>query len=252
MGWVPTRRQWRRWTLASKSGYVGTWLGACGLAITIILTVASLLNPLDRFTSRSAKDLEFEQLLYQADEQVKKPFEKFVNSVPPPPHNCDLLGQISSQALDIAEKIDAFDTKELASFRETKALAQHEYLTMLYSWAAGIGETCREQSRDGDARVIFLARKALAEFEIVRDLRRNLYAASNLPRLREIAKDIENVTSWYAGRAACILYLRGQCDLENASNLAQLAHDRFPDEPDKWMDQVRSIYSQQTRAGRTR
>jgi hypothetical protein len=237
---IPSRKQWAKWTLGTKASYLGVWLGGIGLAITIALTVfhERKVTPL-----QSPKELEFEQLLYEADEQVHKPFEAWRPRTLESSVKCDDGSQIATRALALAEKIEVFDTNELGSYRATKAMAQHEYLAMLYCWAAAVVDTCKHTLPNSDQRVTPLARRVLVEYDAVSSMRQKLFAEdtkdSNLPRLREIAQQIENITAWYAARAACILFLRGEYNYRDAYRLAQLAHDIFPTEPDVWIDKVR-------------
>jgi hypothetical protein len=239
---IPSRKQWGKWSLGTKASYLGTWLGAFGLFITITTMVVSKRNATPTL---SPKELEFEQLLYEADEQVHKPFENWRPRTPESTAKCDEGSQIATHALALAEKIAAFDTNELGSYRATKAMAQHEYLAMLYCWAAAVADACKATLPNADQRVAPLARRVLSEYDIISSMRRELFALdaqdSNLPRLREIAQNIENITAWYAGRAACILFLRGEYKYSDAYRLAQLAHDLFPSESDVWIDKVRSM-----------
>jgi hypothetical protein len=190
--------------------------------------------------------LEFDQLLQQVDEQVHKPFEKWRRSFQESPPNCDTGSQIATRAQSLAEKIEAFNTEELGSYRITKAMAKHEYLAMIHAWAAAISTVCKDKMPDGTPRTIAPARRTLAEYDNVLAMRRELFAQEskdpNSPRLREIAMEIEKITTWYAGRAACILFLHGYYDYAEASRLAQLAHDLFPEESDQWIDQVRNMH----------
>jgi hypothetical protein len=238
---IPTRTQWRSWALVTKAGYLGAWFGGLGLLLAIALIIISLV----KHSTHNDPEMEFEQLLHQVDEEVQKPFEKWLYLTAANILNCDEGSRIATHALALATEIAAFSTSELGSYRLTKAMAKQEYLAMLYSWAAAVEDTCRHTLPDGETRSIDLCRRVLAEYDTVVVMRRALFAGQtqdvNLPRLQAIAQDIENITTWYAGRAACILFLRGHHDYNDAYRLAQLAHDLYPKEPDPWMDRVRSM-----------
>lgn len=192
------------------------------------------------------KDLAFDQLLYDADEHVHKPFEQWLRSKPSRPSDYDAGSQIATHALQLATKIAAFNTEELGSYRATKAMAKHEYLAMLHCWALAIVSKCKHKLPAHDSQVEPLARRVLAEYDTVSAMRRELFARGtqpdpDSPLLRQVAEGIENVTSWYAARAACILYDLGSYPSGEAHRLAQLAHDLFPEESDPWMDKVRNM-----------
>jgi len=236
---IPSRTEWKHWKLVYKASYLGAWFG--GLAL--LLTVALLFVP--RLKNKDSGVMEFEQLLHQVDEGVQKPFQNWLHATTPGSPNCDEGSRILTHALQLADKLAAFKTSFPGSFRATQVMAKHEYLAMLNSFAAAIADTCTNLSPDMKTSVIYPANRVLAEYDTVTAMRRELFAQQtqdpNLARLRDIAQDIENITTWYAGRAACILFLRGYHDFQHAFKLAELSYDLYPNEPDPWMDRVRKL-----------
>ncbi len=242
---LPNKRQWNKWTLVSKAGYIGAWFGGLGLLITIVVLVWFLPSGPIQPPPRPRVDVEFEQLLFQADEYVHKPFDKWFRPSVPGQLDCDEGSRIQIRALQLVEKITTLSTRQLQDFSTTRAMAKYEYIAMLNCWAAAIADTCRQIVPDSEAQVLFHASRVLANYDTVSTMREIIFAQGtdmqDYFRSLDVAMDIDNITSWYAARAACILFLRGHYQFADAYGLAQRAHALFPTECDPWIDHVNDM-----------
>lgn len=209
------------------------------IATSVLVLIITLLHT----PSFKDKELAFQQFEYQMDEHVQKPFDKWLQTSPVSPSGCDVGRQFAASAIKLAKQFEAFDTEELRTYRFTKAMEKEEYIAMSYSIAAGATDICKGAIPEDQAQTILYAREALSRYEAVVAMRQDLFTQKKQEQdssdLRKVAQDIENVTIWYAARAACILYLHGQYDYMKAYKLAQSSYDLFPTEPhEPWMDQV--------------
>jgi len=236
----PLVEKWQAW--------VGLLVGIL-TAITLVIELFPTTKSNPPHKELQSEVMELDQLFTKAEDQVHRPFENwFRNSSGR--DNCDDGSRIATRALALADSIAAFDTGRLTAYRETKAMAQHEYLAMLNAWASAIFDTCKSTLPQAESRSKALARKTLSEYSEVLAMRKKLFesepTAGNTARLREIGKNIANVTTWYAARAASILYLGGESDLlpggsdrEVVQTLVQTARDLYPAEADPWMERAR-------------
>jgi hypothetical protein len=191
----------------------------------------------------SEKEGEFEQLLYAADNEVHKPFEKWFHPASGT-LDCEKGVALRLKAVELGDRVSAFPTEFLSEFRETKAMAKHEYAAMLYCWAAAIAETCSVVGVEPTWNSTELAKRVIVEHQNVEALKELLFNNQGHPggdtRLKT-AQEIEKISTWYAGRAAVILARHGKLTGEQALRYAQRAHEAFPDEVDPWIDGTLSL-----------